>query len=175
MLNTYKVECTYEGHITFAIYTPLMMVQDRPEISWKPINYGCFIKQFPPDTIKSMRWLERIYTKMDWQRMSILLNEICLNEEMLPKYTNTHTHTHTHTHIYIYIYIYIYIDVSRFLLFLLVHQSWKLFVAVAAKRDEIFFAPLLVFLYSSLNLDKKSSIYIYIYIYILLGRKIQES
>ena len=32
-----------------------------------------------------------------------MFNEICINEEMLPKYT----HTHTHTHIYIYIYIYI--------------------------------------------------------------------
>ena len=31
-----------------------------------------------------------------------MFNEICINEEMLPKYT----HTHTHTHIYIYIYIY---------------------------------------------------------------------
>ena len=35
------------------------------------------------------------------QRMSILFNEICINEEMQP----THTHTHTHTYIYIYIYI----------------------------------------------------------------------
>ena len=34
------------------------------------------------------------------QKMSILLNEIGINEEILPKYT------HTHTHIYIYIYIY---------------------------------------------------------------------
>ena len=32
-----------------------------------------------------------------------MFNEICINEEMLPKYT--HTHTHTHTHIYIYIYV----------------------------------------------------------------------
>ena len=32
-----------------------------------------------------------------------MFNEICINEEMLPKYT----HTHTHTYIYIYIYIYI--------------------------------------------------------------------
>ena len=35
------------------------------------------------------------------QRMSIVINEICINEVI--------THTHTHTHIYIYIYIYIYI------------------------------------------------------------------
>ena len=36
-----------------------------------------------------------------------MFNQICIYEEVLPKYT--HTHTHTHTHIYIYIYIYIYI------------------------------------------------------------------
>ena len=48
-----------------------------------------------------------------------MFNEICINEEMLPKYTYSHiythileythtqTHTHTHTHIYIYIYIYL--------------------------------------------------------------------
>ena len=36
--------------------------------------------------------------------MSILFNEICINEEMLPKYTRAfaHTHTHTHTHKYTY-------------------------------------------------------------------------
>ena len=39
--------------------------------------------------------------------MSIIFNHVCINEEMLPKYT----HTHTHTHIYIYIYIYIYISI----------------------------------------------------------------
>ena len=66
------------------------------------INYGRFINQFSPDIIKSMKRLERINTKMCRQRMFILFNEICINEEM-PKYT----HTHTHTHMYIYIYIYI--------------------------------------------------------------------
>ena len=41
--------------------------------------------------------------------MSIMFNQICINKEMLPKYTYicTHTHTHTHTHTYIYIYIYV--------------------------------------------------------------------
>ena len=37
--------------------------------------------------------------------MSIMFNEICINEEMLPKYTRTHTHTHTYIYIYIYIYV----------------------------------------------------------------------
>ena len=33
--------------------------------------------------------------------MSLLFNQTCLNERLVP------SHTHTHTHIYIYIYIYI--------------------------------------------------------------------
>ena len=44
--------------------------------------------------------IERIQKKICRHKMSIMFNEICINEEMLPKYT------HTHTHIYIYIYIY---------------------------------------------------------------------
>ena len=31
--------------------------------------------------------------------MSIMFNEICVNEEMLPKYTHTHTHIYIYTHI----------------------------------------------------------------------------
>ena len=36
-------------------------------------------------------------------KMSLLFNQTCIQEEMLN--THTHKHTHTHTHIYIYIYI----------------------------------------------------------------------
>ena len=42
--------------------------------------------------------------------MSVLFNQIYLNEEILPKYP-PHTHTHTYIYIYKYIYIYIYIYV----------------------------------------------------------------
>ena len=66
-------------------------------------NYGQYLNQFPPNTIKVIREFERIQKKICRHKMSIMFNEICINEEM-PKYT----HTHTHTHIYIYIYIYIY-------------------------------------------------------------------
>ena len=47
----------------------------------------------------SIRWFEKIEIKICKKRMSMILNQICHNEGMLPK----HTHTHTHTHIYIYI------------------------------------------------------------------------
>ena len=53
-----------------------MMSQDWAESTRLPISYGSFINQFLPDTIKSMRQLERTYTKMCTQKMSILFNEI---------------------------------------------------------------------------------------------------
>ena len=40
------------------------MAQDQAEITREPIDYGRFINQFPPNTLKSMQRLERIYTKM---------------------------------------------------------------------------------------------------------------
>ena len=68
-------------------------------------NYGQYLNQFPPpNNIKVIREFERIQKKICRHKMSIMFNEICINEEMLPKYT----HTHTHTHIYIYIYICMY-------------------------------------------------------------------
>ena len=79
-----------------------MMARDRPESTWEPINYGRFITRFPPDTINWMRGLDRIITKVCKQRMSILFNQICIDEEMPPKYAHTHTHTHTNTHTNLY-------------------------------------------------------------------------
>ena len=58
-------------------------------------NYGQYLNQFPPNTINVIREFERIQKKICRHKMSIMFNEICINEEMLP--------------IYIYIYIYIYI------------------------------------------------------------------
>ena len=52
------------------------MAQNRAERTKEPVNSGSFINQFLPDTIKSITQLQRIYTKMCRQRMSILFNEI---------------------------------------------------------------------------------------------------
>ena len=40
------------------------MAQDWAESARKPLNYGKFINQLPPDTIKLMQQLKRINTKM---------------------------------------------------------------------------------------------------------------
>ena len=67
-----------------------MMVQDRAESTWLTISYGSFISQFTPNTIKSIRQLETKYIRICRQNRSILFNEICANEEMLPKYKHTY-------------------------------------------------------------------------------------
>ena len=78
------------------------MAQSRTESTRDTYNYGQYINQFPLNTIKVIWEFERIQKKICRQKMTIMFNEICINEEMLPKYT--HTHTHTHTYIYMYIY-----------------------------------------------------------------------
>ena len=81
------------------------MAQSRAESTWDIYNYGKYINQFPPNMIKAIRQYERINKKICRPKMSIIIDEICINEDMHTKYTHTHTHTHTHKHIYIYIYI----------------------------------------------------------------------
>ena len=66
-------------------------ILSQAESTWEITNYGRFINQFPPNIIRSIRQFERINEKMCKQKMSIMFNEIYLNDEMLP--------------IYIYIYI----------------------------------------------------------------------
>ena len=57
-------------------------------------NYGQYINQFPQNTIKVIREFERIQKKICRHKMSIMFNEICINEEMLPKYTYIYIYTH---------------------------------------------------------------------------------
>ena len=64
-------------------------------------------KLFPPNTIKVIPEFERIQKKICRHKMSIMFNEICINEEMLPKYI------YIYIYICIYIYIYIYIYIKR--------------------------------------------------------------
>ena len=65
-------------------------------------NFGKFIYQFQPETKTLIRKLERILNKLYKRNLSLLFNETCLNEWLLPNYT-----------IYIYIYIYIYVYVCN--------------------------------------------------------------
>ena len=75
-----------------------MMAQSWTESSRDAYNYGQYINQFPPNMIKEIREFERIQKKICRQKMSIMFNEICINKEMLPKYTYLFKYIHTHTH-----------------------------------------------------------------------------
>ena len=66
-----------------------MMAQSRAESTRDIYNYGQYMNQFPPNTIKAIREYERIQKKICRQKMSIMFNEICINEEMLPIYIYT--------------------------------------------------------------------------------------
>ena len=68
-----------------------MMAQSRAESTRDTCNYGQYINQFPQNTIKVIREFERIQKKICRHKMSIMFNEICINEEMLPKYTYINT------------------------------------------------------------------------------------
>ena len=57
-------------------------------------NFGKFIYQFQSETKTLIRKIERILNKLYGQKLSLLFNESCLNERLLP------------TPPYIYIYIY---------------------------------------------------------------------
>ena len=75
---------------TFCPTFCLMMAQRRAESTRDTYNYGQYLNQFPPNTIKVIREFERIQKKICRHKMSIMFNEIC-----------------------IYIYIYIYAVVSN--------------------------------------------------------------
>ena len=110
ILLCYKKPKNFQNSIKNTLYTckqPLMTAYEKLESTQD--NFSKFIHQFQPETKILIRKLERLLTKLYRQNVSLLFNQTCLNERLLPNYTHTHTHTHTHTYIYIYIYIYLFI------------------------------------------------------------------
>ena len=55
-----------------------MMAQSRAESTRDTYNYGQYLNQFPPNTIKVIREFERIQKKICRHKMSIMFNEICI-------------------------------------------------------------------------------------------------
>ena len=53
-----------------------MMAQNRGEITRDTYNYGQYINQIPPNTIKAIREYEQIQKKIYRQKMPIMFNEI---------------------------------------------------------------------------------------------------
>ena len=97
------------------------MAQSRAESTRDTRNYGQYINQFPQNTIKVIREFERIQKKICRHNMSIMFNEICINEEMLPKYTYIYIYIYIYMCVYIriflykYIYIYIYTGICMYI------------------------------------------------------------
>ena len=95
MYNLLLEIITSYSHI-FAIYTckqPFMMAFEESKSA--QYNFDKLIHQFQPETKTLIRKLERTLIKLYRQNVSLLFNEICLNERPLPNYTHTHTHTRT--------------------------------------------------------------------------------
>ena len=70
------------------------MAYERSESAWD--NFGKFIHQFTPETKTLIRKVKRILIKLYRQNVSLLFNQTCLNERLLPKFTYFR---------YIYVYI----------------------------------------------------------------------
>ena len=56
------------------------MAQSWAESTWEITNYGRFINQFLLNIIRLIRQFERINKKYVDKRMSIMFNQICINE-----------------------------------------------------------------------------------------------
>ena len=72
------VVCIPSTYITFVIDLPLMMAQSWAESTRDTYNYGQYINQFLPNTIKAIWQYKRIQKKICRQKMSIMFNEICI-------------------------------------------------------------------------------------------------
>ena len=84
-LGHHQGKIYYKSDVTFVF--ALLLCKKKSVCTWDINNYGKYINQFLPKTIKSIRQYERINKKICRQKMSIMFNKICINEVMLPKYT----------------------------------------------------------------------------------------
>ena len=106
--KTWSCSSPWYWHPKVSLQQPLMLAYETPERARD--NFGKFLHQFQPKTKTLIRKLERILIELYKRNVSLLFNQTCLNERLLPN----HTHTHTHAHIYIYIYIYVCVCVCVF-------------------------------------------------------------
>ena len=101
-------------------------------------NFGKFIHQFQPKYKTLIRKLERILIKLYRQNVSLLFNQTCLNERLLPNYTSMHTHTHTHTYIKNETFrrCILYINIDRFLVSQTITRSLQFLFNVLSEKKK---------------------------------------
>ena len=79
------------------------MAQSRAESTWEISNYGKYINQFPPNTIKSIRQYERMNKKICRQEIS--------TKFVLMKKCSQKIHTHTYIYICVCVCVCVYVCV----------------------------------------------------------------
>lgn len=62
------------------------MIQERIESA--RVNHGTFVNTFHLEVKKILRKIEKMKKRIIKQGISVVFNNVCLNEGMLPKYTN---------------------------------------------------------------------------------------
>ena len=73
------------------------------------MNFGEVIFNFPCNIRSKISYLEKLEKKLVKANIAILFNRTCINENILPKFTDIYIA------IYISIYIYLYIHILKFL------------------------------------------------------------
>ena len=131
-----------------------MMAQSRAESTRDIYNYGKYINQFPPKTIKAIRQYERINKKICRLKMSIMFNEICI-----------------YIYIYIYIYICIYIHIYHSVYpYLSIYLSINLCISICSYLSIYLSQSVYLSIYLSQSVPIYQSIYqsqsIYLSIYL---------
>ena len=89
-INIYIYVCIYIYiyiHTNLYIYIYIYIYISNNIDTFCLYNFGEFIHQFQPETKTLTRKLERILLKSFRQNVSLLFNQTCLNERMLPNYT----------------------------------------------------------------------------------------
>ena len=78
-MPTYSLLDPFEfPYYFYRIRGELMMAQSRAESTRDSYNYGQYLNQFPPNTIKVIQEFERIQKRICRHKMSIMFNEICI-------------------------------------------------------------------------------------------------
>ena len=75
----------------------MMAEEEKSAESTRTSSIGQFLRTLSPDIRSLVRTQEKNYIKRSRRSLSVIFNNICLNEKLLPKYTKEK---------YIYIYIY---------------------------------------------------------------------
>ena len=64
------------------------------------MDLGSLVFNLPPDHKHSIRKIEKTTKKIVETELALVFNQVCLQENLLPTYTNIYIYTHICIHIY---------------------------------------------------------------------------